>query len=177
MNVGYQTNGITSPTWLGLCRFCSASVSSITRIVDTRFYILELWLLILEQLVLPAYIVMCTKGLTGAAAFHHYVHNQRVIGGHDAAPNTWRWQVKPTHVLLLIPHHAEWNHNQFSTVILFICSLFSFLLGLSSVRLIQWWFLLPLVWRHHHCEFLHHDCSSLHPQVGVNSWLAKITTH
>ncbi|XP_029001418.1 elastase-1-like [Betta splendens] len=31
--------------------------------------------------------------LTDAAAFHHYVHNQRVIGGHDAAPNTWRWQV------------------------------------------------------------------------------------
>uniref|UniRef100_A0A3B4XQZ2 Chymotrypsin-like elastase family member 2A n=1 Tax=Seriola lalandi dorsalis TaxID=1841481 RepID=A0A3B4XQZ2_SERLL len=37
---------------------------------------------------------MYTKGLICAEApFNHNVHNERVIGGHDAKPNTWRWQI------------------------------------------------------------------------------------
>uniref|UniRef100_A0A3Q3L258 Chymotrypsin-like elastase family member 2A n=2 Tax=Mastacembelus armatus TaxID=205130 RepID=A0A3Q3L258_9TELE len=32
--------------------------------------------------------------LIGAESpFNHRVHNERVIGGHDAQPNTWKWQV------------------------------------------------------------------------------------
>uniref|UniRef100_A0A3Q3J9U8 Peptidase S1 domain-containing protein n=1 Tax=Monopterus albus TaxID=43700 RepID=A0A3Q3J9U8_MONAL len=31
---------------------------------------------------------------TTLAPFNHNVHNPRVIGGHNAQPNTWRWQVK-----------------------------------------------------------------------------------
>uniref|UniRef100_A0A3B4XSG4 Chymotrypsin-like elastase family member 2A n=1 Tax=Seriola lalandi dorsalis TaxID=1841481 RepID=A0A3B4XSG4_SERLL len=40
------------------------------------------------------YVHMYTKGLICAEApFNHNVHNERVIGGHDAKPNTWRWQI------------------------------------------------------------------------------------
>lgn len=46
--------------------------------------------------VLSVSIHVFTKGLIDAETpFNHYVHNQRVIGGHNATPNTWRWQVKP----------------------------------------------------------------------------------
>uniref|UniRef100_A0A3B5AXI4 Elastase-1-like n=1 Tax=Stegastes partitus TaxID=144197 RepID=A0A3B5AXI4_9TELE len=33
------------------------------------------------------------KHLSSSTPFNHKVHNGRVIGGHDAKPNTWRWQV------------------------------------------------------------------------------------
>ncbi|XP_069559630.1 elastase-1-like [Brachyistius frenatus] len=34
----------------------------------------------------------CIGLICAKAPFNHYVHNQRVIGGHNAAPNTWKWQ-------------------------------------------------------------------------------------
>ncbi|XP_057681076.1 chymotrypsin-like elastase family member 2A [Corythoichthys intestinalis] len=36
---------------------------------------------------------LCCVGLIGAEVpFNHYVNNQRVIGGSNAKPNTWKWQ-------------------------------------------------------------------------------------
>ncbi|XP_075994143.1 chymotrypsin-like elastase family member 2A [Genypterus blacodes] len=35
----------------------------------------------------------CFGLICAEAPFNHNVHNQRVIGGHDAEPNTWKWQV------------------------------------------------------------------------------------
>ncbi|XP_075994230.1 elastase-1-like [Genypterus blacodes] len=35
----------------------------------------------------------CVGVICAEAPFNHNVHNQRVIGGHDAEPNTWKWQV------------------------------------------------------------------------------------
>ncbi|XP_044032549.1 chymotrypsin-like elastase family member 2A isoform X2 [Siniperca chuatsi] len=35
----------------------------------------------------------CIGLISAETPFNHYVHNQRVIGGHDAKPNTWKWQV------------------------------------------------------------------------------------
>ncbi|XP_077411157.1 chymotrypsin-like elastase family member 2A [Vanacampus margaritifer] len=38
-------------------------------------------------------IFVCCVGFIGAEVpFNHYVNNQRVIGGHNAKPNTWKWQ-------------------------------------------------------------------------------------
>uniref|UniRef100_A0A8C6WJ25 Peptidase S1 domain-containing protein n=1 Tax=Neogobius melanostomus TaxID=47308 RepID=A0A8C6WJ25_9GOBI len=36
--------------------------------------------------------VVCV-GLVSATPMNHRVHNDRVIGGHDAKPNVWKWQV------------------------------------------------------------------------------------
>lgn len=37
---------------------------------------------------------MCTKALIWAKPPPNYkVHNERVVGGNNAAPNTWKWQV------------------------------------------------------------------------------------
>ncbi|XP_056220632.1 chymotrypsin-like elastase family member 2A [Seriola aureovittata] len=35
----------------------------------------------------------CIGLICAEAPFNHNVHNERVIGGHDAKPNTWRWQI------------------------------------------------------------------------------------
>ncbi|GAA6215014.1 chymotrypsin-like elastase family member 2A [Lates japonicus] len=35
----------------------------------------------------------CIGLICAEAPFNHNVHNERVIGGHNAKPNTWRWQV------------------------------------------------------------------------------------
>ncbi|XP_078136416.1 chymotrypsin-like elastase family member 1 [Sander vitreus] len=34
----------------------------------------------------------CIGLICAETPFNHNVHNERVIGGHDAKPNTWRWQ-------------------------------------------------------------------------------------
>ncbi|XP_070708789.1 chymotrypsin-like elastase family member 2A [Pempheris klunzingeri] len=39
----------------------------------------------------------CIGLICGETPFNHNVHNERVIGGHDAAPNTWRWQASLQH--------------------------------------------------------------------------------
>ncbi|XP_039983482.1 chymotrypsin-like elastase family member 1 [Xiphias gladius] len=38
-------------------------------------------------------VLSCIGLICAEAPFNHNVHNQRVIGGHDAKPNTWKWQV------------------------------------------------------------------------------------
>lgn len=44
----------------------------------------------------PVHVHVCTTGLIcGETPFNHNVHNERVIGGHDAERNVWKWQVKP----------------------------------------------------------------------------------
>ncbi|WP_368860426.1 trypsin-like serine protease, partial [Klebsiella pneumoniae] len=37
--------------------------------------------------------VSCIGLISAEAPFNHNVHNERVIGGSDAKPNTWKWQV------------------------------------------------------------------------------------
>ncbi|XP_054863187.1 elastase-1-like [Amphiprion ocellaris] len=39
----------------------------------------------------------CIGLLCAEEPFDHNVHNERVIGGHDAKPNTWKWQVSLQH--------------------------------------------------------------------------------
>ncbi|XP_041817860.1 chymotrypsin-like elastase family member 2A [Chelmon rostratus] len=39
----------------------------------------------------------CIGLICAETPINHNVQNQRVIGGHDAAPNTWKWQVSLQH--------------------------------------------------------------------------------
>lgn len=49
--------------------------------------------------VLSVHVRVCVKGLIcGETLFNPNVLNERVIGGHNAKPNTWKWQVKPTSI-------------------------------------------------------------------------------
>ena len=48
-------------------------------------------------------IALIFKGLICAEEpFNHNVHNDRVIGGNNAQPNTWKWQVKPIHAVIFL---------------------------------------------------------------------------
>ena len=60
----------------------------------------------LHQYILSFYVIfLYSIGLICAKAFFNYgVQNDRVIGGHDAPPNTWKWQVKPELFELLLQY-------------------------------------------------------------------------
>lgn len=61
---------------------------------------------------------MCAEGLICAKEPLNYkVDNERVIGGSNAQPNTWKWQVNPlnTNDIFIF---LSFDANRFCTVVL-----------------------------------------------------------
>lgn len=151
---------LTAPTWSGLPLFCPALVS----VWGNHHYKQHLFFIgspkVLQAVLIhdDALLLLsmcCSKGLIYAE--ESFVKNGRVIGGHNAAPNTWKWQVQWLECLLncdsdlsLITLKSLWTLSSS---------------GVSSAGLIQWGLLRPHLWRHHHQWNARHDCGSLHPRV------------